>query len=75
VEEVLTEYPWLRDDQKEEFRFLANRKDGIFEAESRTAFNILKSSMWRPIKKVEEEILTVQPLRRQNYIELKKRKR
>jgi uncharacterized membrane protein len=75
VEEVLTEYPWLRDDQKEVLRFLANRKDGIFEAESRTAFNLPKSSMWRPIKKVEEESLSVQALRRQNYIELKKRKR
>ena len=76
VDEVLREYPWLRDDQKEVLRFLAKTKEGIFEAELRRAFDLPKSSMWRLIKKLEEEdILTVQQLRGQNYIELKKKKR
>jgi uncharacterized membrane protein len=76
VEEVLKGYPWLRSDQQEIVRFLAEKKDGIFESDLRQAFDIPKSSMWRLIKRLEdEEIVTVTQLRGQNYIKLKKQKR
>ena len=76
VEEVLKGYPWLRSDQQEIIRFLAEKKDGIFESDLRQAFDIPKSSMWRLIKRLEdEEIVTVTQLRGQNYIKLKKQKR
>jgi uncharacterized membrane protein len=75
VEAVLKDYPWLRTDQREIIRFLAEKRDGIFESDLRKAFNLPKSSMWRLIKRLEdEEIVTVRQLRGQNYIELKKRK-
>jgi uncharacterized membrane protein len=75
VEAVLREYPWLRSDQREVVRFLAEKRDGIFESDLRKAFDLPKSSMWRLIKRLEdEEIVTVRQLRGQNYIELKKRK-
>jgi uncharacterized membrane protein len=76
VEAVLREYPWLRSDQREVIRFLAEKRDGIFESDLRNAFDLPKSTMWRLIKRLEdEEIVTVSQLRGQNYIELKKRKR
>lgn len=76
VEEVLKGYPWLRSDQQEIIRFLAEKKDGIFESDLRQAFDLPKSSMWRLIKRLEdEEIVTVTQLRGQNYIKLKKQKR
>ncbi|RLI35975.1 hypothetical protein DRO66_06520, partial [Candidatus Bathyarchaeota archaeon] len=76
VEEVLKGYPWLRSDQQEVIRFLAEKKDGIFESDLRQAFDIPKSSMWRLIKRLEDEdIVTVTQLRGQNYIKLKKQKR
>jgi uncharacterized membrane protein len=76
VEAVLREYPWLRTDQREVIRFLAEKRDGIFESDLRNAFDLPKSTMWRLIKRLEDEdIVTVRQLRGQNYIELKKRKR
>jgi len=75
VEMVLKDYPWLRSDQREIIRFLAEKKDGIFESDLRQAFDLPKSSMWRLIKRLEdEEIVTVRQLRGQNYIELRKQK-
>jgi uncharacterized membrane protein len=75
VEAVLRDYPWLRSDQREIIRFLAEKRDGIFESDLRKAFDLPKSSMWRLIKRLEdEEIVTVTQLRGQNYIKLKKRK-
>jgi uncharacterized membrane protein len=76
VEAVLREYPWLRSDQREVIRYLAEKRDGIFESDLRNAFDLPKSTMWRLIKRLEDEdIVTVSQLRGQNYIELKKRKR
>jgi uncharacterized membrane protein len=75
VDAVLREYPWLRNDQQEVIRFLAEKRDGIFESDLRKAFDLPKSSLLRLIKRLEdEEIVTVRQLRGQNYIELKKRK-
>jgi uncharacterized membrane protein len=66
-------YPWLREDQRDVVRYLAQRPDGVFEAELRRVFRTPKSSMWRLIKKLEEEgILHVEQLRQQNYIKLRK---
>jgi uncharacterized membrane protein len=70
---IFTTYPWLREDQKDVIRFLATRKEGIFESELRTVFQVPKSSMWRLIKRLEEEnILIVTQIKGQNYIKLKK---
>jgi uncharacterized membrane protein len=72
ADQLLRVYPWLREDQKDVVRYLATRRDGVFEAELRARFGVPKSSMWRLIKKLEEEgILTVRQLRQQNFIELK----
>jgi hypothetical protein len=66
-------YPWLREDQREVIRYLAQRPDGMFEAELRRVFHTPKSSMWRLIKKLEEEgILDVKQIRQQNYIKLRR---
>jgi uncharacterized membrane protein len=74
ADQIFRVYPWLREDQKDVVRYLATRGDGVFEAELRARFGVPKSSMWRLIKKLEEEdILTVRQLRQQNYIELKTR--
>jgi uncharacterized membrane protein len=66
-------YPWLREDQREVLRYLAQRPDGVFEAKLRRVFRTPKSSMWRLIKKLEEEgILDVEQICQQNYIKLRK---
>ena len=73
TEKIFKKYPWLREDQKDVVRFLAEKKDGIFESELRKVQKIPKSSMWRLIKRLEEEnILEVTQLKGQNYIKLKK---
>jgi uncharacterized membrane protein len=75
VEAVLRAYPWLRTDQREVIRFLAEKRAGIFESDLRKAFDLPKSSMWRLIKRLEDEgIVTVRLLRGQNYIELKRKR-
>jgi uncharacterized membrane protein len=75
VEAVLQEYPWLRTDQREVIRFLAEKRAGIFESDLRKAFDLPKSSMWRLIKRLEDEgIVSVRLLRGQNYIELKRKR-
>ncbi len=75
VEVVLQEYPWLRPDQQAVIRFLADQRAGVFESDLRKAFDLPKSSMWRLIKRLEDEgIVTVRLLRGQNYIELKRKR-
>ena len=75
VEAVLQAYPWLRPDQQAVIRFLADQRAGVFESDLRKAFDLPKSSMWRLIKRLEDEgIVTVRLLRGQNYIELKRKR-
>lgn len=75
VEAVLHEYPWLRPDQQAVIRFLADQRAGVFESDLRKAFDLPKSSMWRLIKRLEDEgIVTVRLVRGQNYIELKRKR-
>ncbi len=72
---MLHEYPWLRPDQQAVIRFLADQRAGVFESDLRKAFDLPKSSMWRLIKRLEDEgIVTVRLVRGQNYIELKRKR-
>lgn len=65
------EKPWLNPDQRKVIEFLAARKGSAFEAEIREAVNQPKSTVWRIIRKLDEEgIVTIEQLRGQNYVNL-----
>ncbi|MEM2904425.1 MAG: hypothetical protein QW587_01650 [Candidatus Bathyarchaeia archaeon] len=63
--------PWLNPDQRRVIEFLAAKRGSAFEAEIREAVNQPKSSVWRTIRKLQQEgIVTVEQLRGQNYVTL-----
>ncbi len=74
LERLFREKPWLNPDQRRVIEFLAGKKGSAFEAEIREAGNQPKSTVWRIIKKLEDEgIVTVEQLRGQNYVTLRPR--
>jgi len=71
LERLFREKPWLNPDQRKVITFLAGKKGGAFEAEIREAVNEPKSTVWRIIRRLEDEgIVSVEPLRGQNYVRL-----
>ncbi len=74
VNRILRENPWLRPEQRSILLLLAERGGGAFEADIREALDLPKSTVWRNIKRLEEEgIIEIRQVRRQNYIRIRKR--
>jgi len=74
LEKLFRQKPWLNPDQRKAVEFLAARKGRAFESEIREAMDQPKTTIWRMVKKLEQEgIVTVEQLVGRNYVMLRPR--
>jgi uncharacterized membrane protein len=72
VGNILTEKPYLRPEDQEVLKFLAEKEGAVFESEIRSKFQIPKTTIWRLVKRLErEELVEIRKAGGQNLIKLR----
>ncbi|HXG07181.1 MAG TPA: hypothetical protein VNI77_07640 [Nitrososphaera sp.] len=72
VIKMLEEKAYLRPEDQQVLRFLAEREGAAFESEIRTKFQLPKTTIWRLVKRLErEELVEIRKAGGQNLIKLK----
>lgn len=71
---ILRENPWLDEDEKNVLKVVWVKGGGAFESDVREALDLPKTTVWRIIKKLEEDgLVKVEKIRGENYVKLVKR--
>jgi hypothetical protein len=72
VERVLEERPYMKQEDKQVLRFIAEKGGTAFESEIRNKFILPKTTLWRLVKRLEREnLVEVRKTGVQNLIELR----
>ncbi|MFQ6086151.1 MAG: helix-turn-helix transcriptional regulator, partial [Candidatus Bathyarchaeia archaeon] len=72
VDRILDRHPDLRRSDREVVRFIAERGGEVLESEIRSKFDLPKTTVWRLVKRLEENgIVRVKKFGKQNYVQLK----
>ncbi len=71
---LIRENPWLDEDEKNVLKVVWVKGGGAFESDIREALDLPKTTVWRIIKKLEEDgLVKVEKIRGENYVKLAKR--
>lgn len=71
---LLRENPWLDEDEKNVLKVIWVKGGGAFESDIREALDLPKTTVWRIIKKLEENgLVKVEKIRGENYVKLARR--
>jgi len=71
---LLRENPWLDEDEKNVLKVVWVKGGGAFESDIREALDLPKTTVWRIIKKLEENgLVKVEKIRGENYVKLARR--
>jgi len=71
TEAIFRQHPRLRLEEKEVIRFIVDAGGGVFTSEIRRRFDIPRSSVWRMIRRLEEEgIVQTEIVGRENHIKI-----
>ncbi|MEM2849835.1 MAG: helix-turn-helix domain-containing protein [Candidatus Bathyarchaeia archaeon] len=74
VARLFRENPWLDEDEKNVLKVVWVKGGGAFESDIREALDLPKTTVWRIIKKLEENgLVKVEKIRGENYVKLSKR--
>ncbi|MEM1570268.1 MAG: winged helix-turn-helix transcriptional regulator [Candidatus Bathyarchaeia archaeon] len=74
VARLFRENPWLDEDEKNVLKVIWIKGGGAFESDIRDALDLPKTTVWRIIKKLEENgLVKVEKIRGENYVKLVKR--
>ncbi|MBS7618790.1 winged helix-turn-helix transcriptional regulator [Candidatus Bathyarchaeota archaeon] len=74
VARLFRENPWLDEDEKNVLKVVWVKGGGAFESDIREALDLPKTTVWRIIKKLEEDgLVKVEKIRGENYVKLAKR--
>jgi len=66
---LLRENPWLDEDEKNVLKVIWVKGGGAFESDIREALDLPKTTVWRIIKKLEENgLVKVEKIRGENYV-------
>jgi uncharacterized membrane protein len=72
INQVKTEKPYLRSDDKDLLEFLCEKEGVAFESEIRNKFVLPRTSLWRLVKRLEREgLVEVKKIGGQNLIKLR----
>lgn len=71
LERLFGEHPYMRLDDKEVIRFIAEAGGEAFAAEIRDRFDVPRTSLWRMIRRLEgEEVVDVKPIGGQSLVHI-----
>jgi hypothetical protein len=71
VGNILVEKPYLRPEDQQVLKFLAEKEGAVFESEIRSRFQLPKTTIWRLVKRLErEELVEIRKAGGQNLIKL-----
>tara|TARA_Y100000780_G_scaffold192567_1_gene180853 strand:+ start:1490 stop:2695 length:1206 start_codon:yes stop_codon:yes gene_type:complete len=69
---ILTEKPYLREDDKDVLNFIVENGGEVFENEIRDRFDLPKTTVWRLVKRLKrEDLVDIEKVDRQNLIRIR----
>jgi uncharacterized membrane protein len=71
LEKVFSQHNNLRFDEKEVLKFIAEANEGVFVSELRQHFDVARSTLWRMIRRLENDgIVKTNPVGRETFVQI-----